>query len=166
MDTSPGWGLPRYALPFFGLEVWGTCHAWLPLGHPSLRKVRPPGCVAAHSEMCSAAEKYFQRKYLKHEQQGSGVEIAGKSEIRRFCAYVGFKEWGTPAELLGTARQADEDISRWVHYRGIFITTPRGQPLAVLLVGAWEGTLCSQTRGRDENTLGSAGLWDKKSHGA
>lgn len=84
MDTSPGWGLPRYPLPW----KCGTCHAWLPLGPSSLRKVRPPGCVAAQSEMGSAAENYFQGKYLKHEQQGSGVEIAGKSEIRRFCAYV------------------------------------------------------------------------------
>lgn len=76
------------------------------------------------------AEKYFQGKYLKHEQQRSGVEMAGKakSEIRRFCAYVGFKEWGTPAELLGRASQASEDISRWVHYRGISISTLGASP--------------------------------------
>lgn len=144
MSALPGWGLPRYPL------VWkcGTCHARLPLGHSSLGKARPPGCRAAQSEeMCSAAapaEKCFQGKVFKTRAAGERGGNRGESEIRRFSAYVGFKEWRTPAEALGTASQAAEDIGRWVHYRGIFISNPRGQPLAVLLVGAWEGTLCSQ----------------------
>lgn len=72
------------------------------------------------------------------------MEIAGKVQSVGLVHMLALKSGGTPAEALGTASQAAEDIGRWVHYRGILISSPRGQPLAELLVGAWEGTLCSQ----------------------
>lgn len=86
----------------------------------------------------------FSGKVFKTLAAGGGNRR--ESKIRTYCTYVCFKGWVTPAEFLGTESQANEDITRWVHYQGIFIITPWGQPLVVLLVGAWEGTLCSESR--------------------
>lgn len=46
------------------------------------------------------AEKYFQGKYLKHEQQGSGVEISGKVRSVGFVHMLALKSGGPLLSFL------------------------------------------------------------------
>lgn len=109
------------ALCWFGRVGPAMPCAWLPQERSGLSKAGD--VLSSHS-----CREVFSGKVFKTRAAGERGGNRRESAIRRFCAYVGFKEWGTPAELLGTASQANEDISRWVHYSHYH---PRGQPLSM-----------------------------------
>lgn len=162
--TNMGLALISIELCWFGRV---GC-AWLRLGHSSLGKVRPAGCIAAKSEMRSAAipaEKYFQGKYLKHEQQGSGVEIAGKVKSVGFVHMLALKSGGPPlSSLAPPARPMRTSPDGFI--TEAFSLSPLGASPSPS--SWWEHGKEHRvpSPGKDENTGGSACLWDRKSHGA